>query len=53
VFETHTKDTPPFVSQPIHNIRLYLVGDDVSALHGIFSWSMLEVSKSVLSGEPL
>jgi hypothetical protein len=23
--ETHTKDTPPFVIQPIHNIRLYLV----------------------------
>lgn len=22
--ETHTKDTPPFVIQPIHNIRLYL-----------------------------
>jgi hypothetical protein len=22
--ETHTKDTPPFVSQPIHNLRLYL-----------------------------
>jgi N-acetyl-anhydromuramyl-L-alanine amidase AmpD len=24
VFGTHTKDTPPFVIQPIHNIRLYL-----------------------------
>jgi DNA-binding NtrC family response regulator len=25
VLRTHTKDTPPFVIQPIHNIRLYLV----------------------------
>jgi hypothetical protein len=24
VLRTHTKDTPPFVIQPIHNIRLYL-----------------------------
>jgi hypothetical protein len=50
----HTKDTPPFVIQPIHNIRLYLVKDDVTS-SPIVAAKLMNVSHVIskfLASEP-